>query len=377
MLLMACFVLAASWAFAQEARIIAIEGKVVVRQNAASDWTRSAVGMALTKESQVKTADNGTCTLSFDAENKALLTIQPGAQVTLESILPGSVFLKEGRVFSLIKNLKQIKKFEVKTPTAVSGARGTGWLTEFSEGRSTVTCFDDVVHVASLDDAGKIINERDISEGVGVEVRRESMGGMRGMRNEMREIKEISREHREQWREFVHGMEKVAPNTVREVAIKEKRAEAKERMHEKSGDKRGDRQKDGNKREDGRDRKDMGDRGRGEKGDYRKDDANRQDGQGGKDGMQKPMDTRQTGDVRDIGMGNRDAAGQQDFMRDEQMRMQGNRDKFEQQRMEQKKEMMQQQQKQGNPKGPGTGNPNNPPPGGGGGGNPNNPPPKP
>ena len=127
-------------ALAQEARVVSFKGNVLVKENKISKWKKAHENMRLGPDVQIKTKGNSICTLTFDENKKSIVTIEKASAVKIESVQPGSIFLSKGRVFALIKNINESKKFEVKTPTAVAGARGTGWMTEFDGKKTSVSC---------------------------------------------------------------------------------------------------------------------------------------------------------------------------------------------------------------------------------------------
>ena len=133
--------------FAEDAKVIGLTGKVMVKVDAASGWEKATVNMTLGKGAQVQTKRDAQCTLAFDAKGKNVVTVKNRSDIKVESVKPGKVFLSSGRVFALIKDASETKKFEVRTPTAISGARGTGWLTEYVNGKTSVQVFDDEVFV--------------------------------------------------------------------------------------------------------------------------------------------------------------------------------------------------------------------------------------
>ena len=206
--MVAIFFCLAPAAWAQEAQVIAVKGVVVYRPDSAADWKRAESGIRLDSNAEIKTAKDASCTLAFDLAKKNILTIKEDTILKIESVLPGHVHLSEGRVFALIKNIGGAGKFEVKTPTAVAGARGTGWLTEFAEGETSVSCFDDVVFVASLDDAGNITGEKDLTEGFGIDIREDIAES---------DIREITETERSEWQEFVSMIEAVVEESAPET----------------------------------------------------------------------------------------------------------------------------------------------------------------
>ncbi|MFH0877572.1 MAG: FecR family protein [Candidatus Omnitrophota bacterium] len=163
--------------FAQSAKIIDVRGKTLVKKTASDSWERAKINMLLGNEAEVKTQERCQCVLAFDEEQKNLLTIKENSHIKIESVRPGNVSLSEGRVFSLISNLAKLEKFEIRTPVAIAGARGTAWGTAHGSGATNIEVFDDVVSVQGLDGQGQSTGEKDVPGGFGMEV---GQGGLLG-----------------------------------------------------------------------------------------------------------------------------------------------------------------------------------------------------
>lgn len=197
-------------AFSQEAIIIEMKGKVFVRPNIAADWQEAQLNQVVAQDGEIKTKGDSFCTLAFDSQKKNIITLKDHTQVKVESVLPGKVFLPEGRVFALIKNLPESKKFEVRTLTAVAGARGTGWLTEVIGGETNISCFDDVVYVDSLDSEGAPVREINLNQGFEINVEESGV--------DPADIKEVSLADLKEWQGFMTevqefvGPERWGPN---------------------------------------------------------------------------------------------------------------------------------------------------------------------
>lgn len=162
--------------FAQAARVIDAQGKVLTRKDA-GDWRPAKINMLLDKESELKTEAKSKCALAFDKDSRNILTIDENSQIKLEEIKPGDIFLRGGRVFALIENLEKAEEFKVRTPTAIAGARGTGWTTQYLNDASSALCFLDTVYIQGLDNAGSVTAEEDLSGGWGINI---SAGGSFG-----------------------------------------------------------------------------------------------------------------------------------------------------------------------------------------------------
>ena len=163
-------VIFATSAFAQSVTIIDLKGRVSIKQNVQSDWKKAKIDMILYKDAEVKTQKNSECTIAFDDEINNVLTIKEESHIKLESILPANVYLPEGRVFSLIDDIAKIESFEIRTPTAIAGVRGTGWLSAFLNNISSFSCFEDNVNVEGLDPKGNKTGKKNLPSGFGLNV---------------------------------------------------------------------------------------------------------------------------------------------------------------------------------------------------------------
>jgi hypothetical protein len=167
-LVIAQVLLLATCVFAQTAQIIDLKGSVSVKKDAAAAWQKAKMNMLLSKAAEIKTGKNSLCTLTFDTEMKNIMTIKENSLVKLESIIPGKVFLPEGRVFSLIDDLAKIEKFEVRTPTAIAGARGTGLSVQFLNSQTLAACYQHFVYVMGLDKQGNTGDVQELTEKFGI-----------------------------------------------------------------------------------------------------------------------------------------------------------------------------------------------------------------
>jgi hypothetical protein len=189
--------------FAQTAKIIDLTGKVQAKAGPAAEWQKARVNMILGREAEVMTDRKSSCTLAFDEEMKNILTISENSHIRIDSLRPGQVFLPEGRVFSLIENLSKGEQFRIRTPTAIAGARGTGWETGSGGGSTSILCFDDTVHAQGLDEDGNVTDEADLGSGFGMDI---GFGGALG------EPFALSDADYERWSDFTDNVGNVTGN---------------------------------------------------------------------------------------------------------------------------------------------------------------------
>jgi len=151
--------------FAQVAEIIEVKGSVFIRQEKDSSWKKAEVEAFLDKGSSVKTDKSSECAISFDDALENVMTIKENSQVSIESLLPVNVSLPQGKVFALIDNLHKVKDFQVRTPTAVSGVRGTGESVESGKDGSKFKCFKGKIYVKGTGGQG---GKKGLRQGWGV-----------------------------------------------------------------------------------------------------------------------------------------------------------------------------------------------------------------
>ncbi len=149
------------------AKVIYVEGSVSSKASVDDDWTSIEVGMLLAEGTIVKAEAASSCEVAFDGSLDNVIGIKENTEIVLES--PIKLYLSKGRVFTLI-NLDEGSTFEVHTPTAIGGARGTGWLTDFLNGVTTFKQFEGSIYASGKDRDGNPLGKIDLPAGFSVEV---------------------------------------------------------------------------------------------------------------------------------------------------------------------------------------------------------------
>jgi len=195
--------------FAQIARVIEAKGDVQIKKEPKSTWEKAKINIFLDKQAEIKTGKSSECTLAFDEELKNLLTIKENSEIKIENLKPASIVLPQGRVFSLIDDIAKVEKFEIRTPTAIAGVRGTGESVEFSSGCASVKCFENKVFVQGLTNQGAATGGQALASGFGVKV---CEGGTFG------EQFVIPDNDLVQWEEFISNVDDLRDNNSDEGA---------------------------------------------------------------------------------------------------------------------------------------------------------------
>ena len=152
--------------YAQEApedspvvEVISVTGAAQVCVAGQTEYTDLQEGAFLKAGDKIKTNDNDSVELSFDEDNKNITRIEPGTETTLMLQDAEKLYILKGSVFSTIEELPAESSFEIKTPTAVVGVRGTDWATSVADEETTVEAVDGSPYVKGIDEKGALMAE--------------------------------------------------------------------------------------------------------------------------------------------------------------------------------------------------------------------------
>ncbi len=152
-----CSVAAPVWAQQQAGEVVSVIGEVMVeRESQASLPLRARDGVFVNDTLLTGEGSYAKLLLSDDS----ILKVGANSRLVLTEVLVGvdqqQTVIKqvEGRLRSIIgKKLKPLSKYEITTPVAVAGVRGTDfevWVK--ADGKSAVRCYEGVVAVRNIDD---------------------------------------------------------------------------------------------------------------------------------------------------------------------------------------------------------------------------------
>jgi len=146
---------------AQTLEIEAISLKGDVEAKAAGQEVFQSVqeGALLETGATIRTGGASYVELGFDEEDQNVVRAEEKTTAVLLLKEDEKIELLEGEVFSIIRNLPPGTAFEIRTPTAVAGARGTQWVTRYREETTDVEAIDDVPYVKSFDAQAGVMGE--------------------------------------------------------------------------------------------------------------------------------------------------------------------------------------------------------------------------
>lgn len=195
--------LSSNFIFAKElerqAKVILAKGDVKVQKAGKTEWSAVKTDMVLSDGDTVKTGKASTCEVSFDKDNKNVIRLYENSTAILRGKMLRQIELPQGRIRSLIKSLKKDTKFEIKTPSVIAGAKGSGWDVESGEKQDTVKAHEDEIYVETFNEQGNLINEFALREGLEVTIDRFKEAG------ELIELTDKDRGDWNAWKEDVGG----------------------------------------------------------------------------------------------------------------------------------------------------------------------------
>ncbi|MFA5335710.1 MAG: FecR family protein [Candidatus Omnitrophota bacterium] len=181
------------------AKVTFVQGDVKVQKSGATAWDTAKAGLVLADGDTIKTAKASAVEISFDKNNKNMVRLEEESTAILRGKSLNRIELPVGRIRSLVKSLKKESSFDIKTPTVVAGARGSGWDVIASDKRDNVKAFEDEIFVQSYDQQGKLIKEIFVREGWEVLVDRFQSPG------ELIELTDKDRNDWSSWRDDLSG----------------------------------------------------------------------------------------------------------------------------------------------------------------------------
>lgn len=192
----------------REAKVVFVKGDVKVQKASQAGWISAKEGMLLTDGDTAKTGKGAAIELSFDNEKKNVVRLEENSTAILRGKMLKQIELSQGRIRSLVKNLRKESSFEIKTPTVIAGARGSGWDVDTSEKVDNVKAFEDEIFVKSYDQQGKMIKEIYVREGWEVAIERFQAPG------ELIELTDRDRNDWSSWREDLS--DRLQPSDINE-----------------------------------------------------------------------------------------------------------------------------------------------------------------
>ncbi len=150
-----------------KAVVLDLQGDVDVEIYPSAPWRDVEVGMVLKKDSKLRTAAGSWVEVGFELGigNENVIRVQEESFVEFTNIQPVRLGLLRGELRSLVQSLRGNSTYEIKTPTAVCGARGTGWDTSTDGSKVIVDTYEEEVYFYEVAEDGEPIVDPIIKAG--------------------------------------------------------------------------------------------------------------------------------------------------------------------------------------------------------------------
>jgi hypothetical protein len=145
------FIAEASVDSVYEVAVVDLKGDVQVDVDGTGKMMIPWIGMKLRKKSIITTGEDSNIDVAFDADGLNVLRIKENTKTAIKL---ASVELSDGSVLANFANLTAGSTFNVKTPTAVCGIRGSGMEVDFINYMTVVSAFEHSVYVQGVDSNG-------------------------------------------------------------------------------------------------------------------------------------------------------------------------------------------------------------------------------
>lgn len=120
--------------------IVKATGTVETRADATGGWKKVAAGQALAPGATVRTGADSTCIVQWPGGHA--LRMQPLSTLTITKGSPAEnrAKLTTGKITAHVEKLSSGQRFEIETPTAIAGVRGTTFLVDVAPSGESLIC---------------------------------------------------------------------------------------------------------------------------------------------------------------------------------------------------------------------------------------------
>lgn len=150
------------YSFAQEkphAEVLYISGAPKVCLDDDTEYINAEEGMYLEAGDKIKTDRDSSMGLGFNEDESNIIEVGNNSNAVVVLGKSEKLELLEGRAFVTISELTSDSSFEVRTPTVITGARGTYWVVMVVKDSTDVETIEGDIYVASFLEDGRLADE--------------------------------------------------------------------------------------------------------------------------------------------------------------------------------------------------------------------------
>jgi len=133
------------------ASIVRVSGNVSIERFGSK--LTPTVGMVLNSYDKITTAKGASIEVTFDDGLKDIVRIGTNSHVVLESDViekKTSIFMDKGEILLKLEKLEKGSNFQVRTPTAVAGVRGTSFGVQLKGKEAIISDYESKIYVKGL-----------------------------------------------------------------------------------------------------------------------------------------------------------------------------------------------------------------------------------
>ncbi|MBL7157464.1 MAG: FecR domain-containing protein [Candidatus Omnitrophica bacterium] len=124
-----------------------------------TQWKNIKIGLAIYSGDNIKTYEDSSVDIAFDDKKKNIVNIKSNTHVVIKLQGEEKIELIDGEVFYLVKMIPRGSRFEIRTPTAVCGARGTGGGAKANKDRTVVSAYENDSYAKGIGKDGKVMED--------------------------------------------------------------------------------------------------------------------------------------------------------------------------------------------------------------------------
>lgn len=136
-------------------RVIGLKGSPEMMKTGSPDWAACSVGSGIENGDRIKTEKGEVVDIAFTNGVANIVRVDSESDVFIRSCSdPYRIELLNGATMAWLQKLPAKSTFEIKTPTGISGARGTGWRSWTNGQTSIFSVFQNFIYTMGLDGQG-------------------------------------------------------------------------------------------------------------------------------------------------------------------------------------------------------------------------------
>jgi len=147
--------------------LILVKGEPKIMKQGSSNWGTCKLNTAIDNGDRIKTLKGESIEIYFSGKSVKVVKIEENSDVYVRKCeSPYSIELLNGSAMAYLEKLPKGSTFEIRTPTGISGARGTGWGVTAGELKAIFKAFENLIYVKGIDANGnEIPGELVVKEG--------------------------------------------------------------------------------------------------------------------------------------------------------------------------------------------------------------------